>query len=256
MSRLVLKIQRGSQVIGRWSLGAEDLEITIEDSATGEILGSFIARGRPDGVDELPISKPGRQAGDDLTMPLPESTSSIELPMPEATSHSVSLPLDELAPEPNQTRTYIAEALRQRDDGLDLRFDSDTDSWAEQLQVAEDPRRLGAIKVEIPPAEVWLRKAREWHARGSLPAGSRLDAGGGWIGLDSQGRLVVCTGPRLTGTVTRLDGSSYELESGGESRLLSLGASVILRDGDQGVYVRSMLPDASRLDQPTEESTR
>jgi hypothetical protein len=272
MSRLILKIRRGSKVIGSWSLGDEPLEMTIEDSSTGEILGSFLAKGQPKGVDEVPLERTGRLVGDDLTMPLPEDTSSLDLPMAELTSQSVSLPMPLSSDDPNHTRQFIADALQQRQDGLDLFTRSDdlslpeadlgpgfvhgTGSWADELQVHKDPSLSGVFKAEISPAEVWLRKAREWHARGRLPAGSRLDAGGGWIGLDTEGRLIVNPGPRLVGTVTRLDGSSYELESGGEPRLLSLGASVILREGDHGIYVRSMVPEHGRLDQPTEESTR
>ena len=70
MARLVLKIRRGNQVIGSWSLGAQPLELVIEDSVTGQVLGRFTA----EGADEVEWPSIGqtRPEGDDLTMPLPE----------------------------------------------------------------------------------------------------------------------------------------------------------------------------------------
>jgi hypothetical protein len=274
MGRLVLKIRRGSQVIGSWSLGDQPLEMTFEDTQTGEVLGRFIADGGAAPFDEVPFVSPSRVDGDDLTMPLPEHTASLELPLPESTSHSISLPAPVPGPELSHTRQFIADAIQQRRGaGLDLYTHSDdlslpdadirakdqgalTDGgWTDEISVREDPSLEGGFVAPIAAAEVWLRKSREWHARGRLPAGSRLVAGGGWIGLDTKGCLVVNTGPWLTGTVTRLDGSSYELRSGTEPRKLGQGASVILREGESGVYVRSLVPEHG-LDQPTEESPR
>ena len=273
MGRLVLKIRRGSQIIGTWSLGDDPLEMIIEDSGTGEVLGHFTARGTSGPVDELPIIAPGRLDGDDLTMPLPELTSSIELPLPESSQTTASLSRPRKGPGHSHTRQFIAEAVEQRRGaGLQVYTQSDDLSlpeadvsvagpprglqscWADELSVHVDPALSAVFKATVSPAEVWLRRSREWHSRGSLPAGSRLEAGGGWIGLDTEGRLHVFPGLELTGTVTRLDGSSYELSSEDDPHVLALGASVLLREGDSGIYVRSMAPELAGLDHPTEES--
>ena len=271
MARLVLKIRRGNQVIGSWSLGDQPLELVIEDSQTGTVLGRFTAEGG-DEADLAPIGST-RSEGDDLTMPLPENAPS-SFPSPDdPTSLSLSLPLPEDV-RTGDTQARIARAyqygsgdglnvLMQSDD-LSLSVDElepgaqldevDTGSWIDTMSISVDPDLSGVFKAVVLPAEVWLRRDREWHRSGELEVGSRMDAGGGYVGLDTEGRLLVSTGPHLTGTVTQLDGSSYDLRSSARQQLLALGASVMLRDGAYGIYVRSCLPEGGRLDQPTEES--
>jgi len=271
MARLVLKIRRGNQVIGSWSLGDQPLEMVIEDAQTGQVLGRFTAEGS-DETTLHPISAT-RSDGDDLTMPLPESAPQKPPSPDDPTSLSVSLPL------PEDIRTGDTQARIERayqygsGDGLNVLMQSDdlslsvdelepgeqlqevdTGSWIDTMSVSIDPDLSGVFKAVVLPAEVWLRRDREWHRSDDLEVGSRIDAGGGYVGLDTEGRLLVCTGPQLTGTVTQLDGSSYELRSSARQQLLALGAAVMLRDGAYGIYVRSCLPEGGRLDQPTEES--
>ena len=94
-------------------------------------------------------------------------------------------------------------------------------------------------KVEARPAEVWVRRRNEWRNAGSLVPGQRVPMIGGWVRLDPDGRLVVCPGEAMAGSATLLDGRTVEIQSGQDAIRLPPGASVLLRSGEQGLYVRS-----------------
>ena len=57
-----------------------------------------------------------------------------------------------------------------------------------------------------------------------------------------DGVLMVDPGPSLEGSATLLDGAVVELAPGSGPRRLSPGASVLLREGDYGLYVRAEAP--------------
>lgn len=104
---------------------------------------------------------------------------------------------------------------------------------------------LGAELAELPapkPAEVWVRRRSEWRSGGQLSPGQRAVARGGWVRFGEDGVLVVDPGPTLDGTATLLDGAVVELAPGSGPRRLSAGASVLLREGDYGLYVRAEAP--------------
>lgn len=93
--------------------------------------------------------------------------------------------------------------------------------------------------VHIPPAEVWVRKAGEWRSAGELRPKQRVTTLGGWVRNSKEGRLIVCAGERMSGSATLPDGRTVEISSGQDALSLPPGASVLLGDGEHGLYVRS-----------------
>ena len=116
---------------------------------------------------------------------------------------------------------------------------------AEVAAVALSDFDLGEEIAEAPapkPAEVWVRRRSEWRAGGQLSPGQRAVARGGWVRFGEDGVLMVDPGPSLEGSATLLDGAVVELAPGSGPRRLSPGASVLLREGDYGLYVRAEAP--------------
>jgi hypothetical protein len=75
MGKLVLQIQRGNTLLGSWSLGEEPLELRLVSEGDRRELASVTVRGpRPGQLDEVRLSGPARIHGDDLTLPMPETT--------------------------------------------------------------------------------------------------------------------------------------------------------------------------------------
>ena len=264
MDRLVLKIRRGTQTIGTWNLDGQPIEMLIEDSGTGKVLGRFTASGA-EPSEELPLPSACRTEGDDLTMPLPELTNSVPLtlPDPDPDSGSGVNHTHQFIVQAEERRLQAVRILNQSDDIslsaanlVDAVTDGDdATEWTDILS-EHHYRRVSSNTGNALPAEVWLRRTGEWHARKALHPGFRVEAAGGWIELESSGRLVVDPGRKLIGTVNCTDGRSYDLVPGTGPTTLNLGASVILRDGDVGLYVRGRVTNVSRTDQPTEESPR
>ncbi|MFH1470035.1 MAG: hypothetical protein ABIO70_36965 [Pseudomonadota bacterium] len=91
-------------------------------------------------------------------------------------------------------------------------------------------------------AEVWFRRGGEWTPRGALSLGQHVQAFGGMVRCDDSGGLVVLAGPRLHGSATLPSGELRQVQSGQQAVQLPPGTSVILWQGEQGIYVRSNVP--------------
>ncbi|MEC7946153.1 MAG: hypothetical protein VX265_01215 [Myxococcota bacterium] len=91
----------------------------------------------------------------------------------------------------------------------------------------------------VAAAEVWVRRQSEWCSGGSLQPGQRAVSRGGWVRLRRDGLLVVRPGPALSGSATLADGSAVEIDKDMPPLELPAGASVLLRAGEHGLYVRS-----------------
>lgn len=82
--------------------------------------------------------------------------------------------------------------------------------------------------------------------RGTMTVRQHVQAFGGMVRCDDQGGLIVLPGSRLNGSATLPSGDTVHIEAGGSSVKLPPGSSVILWNGEQGLYVRSnVLPDPS-----------
>jgi hypothetical protein len=300
MSRLVLRIERGGEVLGSWPLDGRPLTMAIVEPGTGRVLGRFSASGAepdepdtapsptdPGSHDEIPlVTAPARSDGDDLTMPLPEPTEQTEptadlMPDTAETEEQVLMarvkrsrprPIPNLASRPGgepDLPTQEVPAPLLDDDGddegtADLLTDADmleedtgiqrapSGQLAEEDEIdlegledepdtsgPEDRDRPTTFGEVVPPAEVWVRRQSEWRSGGSLRPGQRAVARGGWVRLRRDGRLVVRPGPTLAGSATLLDGQSVEIARDVAPVELPAGASVLLRAGEYGIYVRS-----------------
>ena len=178
----------------------------------------------------LPVPSEGlyeADSDDDITLPLPEMSESSEL-------HE---PLDGIAGEPTVTNAFAAmqvdplgapQTVRPR--LLDTTAGFSRDPSTERLE----------------GAEVWFRRGGEWTPRGALNLGQHVQAFGGMVRCDDNGGLVVLAGPRLHGSATLPSGELRQIGSGQQAVHLPPGTSVIMWQGEQGVYVRSnVASDAS-----------
>ena len=285
MTRLVLRVRRGGRLIGSWSIGEEPLEFSVVDVMTGKELATFAASGAGEGLDEVPIGKPRRLAGDDLTMPLPEPTElgearpteKIEIPvaaaeprpavapapppeglagidlsgritparyegddftvpLPESTSgtHPLGAGLDEVASPTGDARpeTTVGGLLEP------VGPLEETTVGGREITLGEPLDDAGSGG-EVQPVEVWVRRRDEWQPAGQIVPGQRVLNLGGWVRLAEDGRVVVFPGPRLDGSATLVDGRTVGIRPGEEAVVLPPGASVVLRHGDAGLYIRS-----------------
>jgi hypothetical protein len=184
----VLTVRRDGKLLAQWSLDQGPLEMTVTDTRTGEVASTFLAT-PPVGTDEIQHADGGRQDGDDITLPLPEATASLQ------------------------------RVERQPDTSEPVLHD---------------------------PATVWVQNGGEWRAAGELHPKQRVSTLGGWIKNSKSSRLVVMPGPRLSGSATLPDGRTIEIAAGSEAMSFPPGASVLLGDGEHGLYVRSepLLPEA------------
>jgi hypothetical protein len=109
------------------------------------------------------------------------------------------------------------------------------------LESQPEPTVGGDLVPEIVarPAEVWIRSSNSWRSAGQLLPGRKATSRGGWVQLEDGGGLLVSCGPELAGTATLMDGQSFDLDGTHGERRLPPGASVILRAGAYGLYVRS-----------------
>jgi hypothetical protein len=115
--------------------------------------------------------------------------------------------------------------------------DLDLEGLEEEMELDQGrPTTLGGA---VAPAEVWVRRQSEWRSGGSLKPGQRAVSRGGWVRLRRDGRLVVRPGPSLSGSATLADGSAVEIDKDVPPVELPAGASVLLRAGEYGLYVRS-----------------
>lgn len=114
----------------------------------------------------------------------------------------------------------------------------------------EDLGRPTSVGDAVAPAEVWVRRESEWRSGGSLKPGQRAVSRGGWVRLRRDGALVVRPGPSLSGTATMVDGSTVEIGRDEPPVELEPGASVLLRAGEYGMYVRSEALPGGGMPQP------
>jgi len=115
------------------------------------------------------------------------------------------------------------------------------------------PRVSRALPFSPPivrPAEVWVLRDNAWRNGGSLQPGQRATARGGWVRLENDGRLTVTPGAELSGSSTLTDGRAIDIAAGTAATRLPPGASVLLRSGPHGIYVRSEPIGGSRPSGP------
>ncbi len=164
---------------------------------------------------------------DDITLPLPE----------ESESAGLHEPLAEMVGEPTVSNAFaglqvnaLAAPQPVTPRLLDTTAGFDRDPSTERLE----------------GAEVWFRRGGEWTPRGALNLGQHVQAFGGMVRCDDNGGLVVLAGPRLHGSATMPSGELRQIGSGQQAVHLPPGTSVILWQGEQGIYVRSnVASDAS-----------
>jgi hypothetical protein len=173
--------------------------------------------------DDLSLSEYGaphetavrRGPDDDFTLPLPEETAKLDVvPSPDA--------------EPAERgRRRAAEPGRP-------------DPHRPVNAVAAVAGRAMPARVQIARgAEVWFRQGGEWMPRGTMTVRQHVQAFGGMVRCDDQGGLIVLPGSRLNGSATLPTGDALHIEAGSSSVKLPAGSSVILWNGEQGLYVRS-----------------
>ena len=137
------------------------------------------------------------------------------------------------------TQTGLESAERDLDE-IDL-------EGLEDEPAEEDVARPTSLGEVVPPAEVWVRRQSEWRSGGHLRPGQRAIARGGWVRLRRDGRLVVRPGPSLSGSATLVDGKALDIAKDVPPMELPAGASVLLRAGEYGIYVRSEAYSAGGL---------
>lgn len=115
-SGLLVEIRQAGQLVGQWRLGAAPVEIVLRDGTSGDIMGTFTARGpASSGVDEAPVPRVSpRQHGDDFTMPLPEPTQGGPEPTGDLYADEPETETAE-APLPARSRARVPNLARQPD---------------------------------------------------------------------------------------------------------------------------------------------
>ena len=189
-----------------------------------------------------------RQAGDDLTMPVPEHTGTLPLITGDLDEDEEDEGYGELG------EVTLSEALEGTGELLGRATTAEEPQPDSREITAPEPSDPAPMRIQ--PAEVWVRKDAAWRAAGHLVPGQRVRMLGGSIKLDPDGRLVVATGERLAGTGTLMDGRHVEIGRGQEPLALPPGSSVLLCFLEHGLYVRAEpvaeawsygLPAAARL---------
>jgi hypothetical protein len=236
------------------------------------------------GYDEMPVPpQDRRQYDDDLSLSLPfepgltdASIGELSLPVPALTDERSEFSADLSLSLPLPVGLYEAAS----DDDITLPLPEEgSDASAESQRLVEIVQErtvtsgIGAMKLDtlgepqpvqprlldttggferdpsterLEGAEVWFRRHGEWTPRGALNLGQHVQAFGGMVRCDDSGGLVVLAGPRLHGSATLPSGELRQINSGQQAIHLPAGTSVIMWQGEQGIYVRSnVAPDAS-----------
>ena len=190
-----------------------------------------LSRARPRPIPNLASRGEGELEVDTITGPS-------DLPTQEADPESVA-GFDLLALDSGTAPTPVAglppdPVPPPSEDDLDLEGFEDIDD-------DEDPDldRPTTFGDAVAPAEVWVRRESEWRSGGSLKPGQRAVSRGGWVRLRRDGALIVRPGPSLAGSATLLDGATVEIATDVPPVELPAGASVLLRSGEYGLYIRS-----------------
>jgi len=230
--------------------------------------------------DEMPVPDNRREPGDDLSLSLPyesgltdASIAELSLPVPSMDGEATGSPLDaSLSLSLPLPDVFEAES----DDDITLPLPEDADSEEGEPLGGMEPtvtNAFSAMQVEplaapqsvtprlmdttagfardpsterLEGAEVWFRRHGEWTPRGALNLGQHVQAFGGMVRCDDSGGLVVLAGPRLHGSATLPSGELRQINSGQQAVHLPPGTSVIMWQGEQGIYVRSnVAADAS-----------
>jgi hypothetical protein len=240
----------------------------------------------PRGYDELPVPpQPRREVGDDLSLSLPydpnmtdASIDELSLPVPaDGGVHTAGVADPSLSLSLPMPTGAAFEADSDDDITLPLPEDSSEVSEHEALDLmTAEPtvtNALGGMQLSalgnpqpvkprlmdttagferdpsterLEGAEVWFRRGGEWTPRGALNLGQHVQAFGGMVRCDDNGGLVVLAGPRLHGSATMPSGELRQIRSGQQAVHLPPGTSVIMWQGEQGIYVRSnVAADAS-----------
>jgi len=228
---------------GRRQMG-DDLSLSLPYDPATHGLSLPLPLGADSSMDDLSLSL--SMMGDRTATGGDDPSLSLSLPMPEsrvlyqaASDDDLSLPLPEESSPPldpaqagEPTATHHAGAFElgalNRPHAVPPRL-IDTTAGFERDPSTE----------RLEGAEVWFRRSGEWTPRGALSFGQHVQAFGGMVRCDDQGGLVVLAGPRLGGSATLPSGELQQISSGQQAVHLPPGTSVILWQGEQGLYVRS-----------------
>jgi len=99
----------------------------------------------------------------------------------------------------------------------------------------------GKLSAPSARAEVWRRVNESWEPAGQLPPGHQVTAYGGSVALRRDGTVVVKAGSRLQGSATLPDGRVQPIDQNSPPQNLPAGTTIMLRRGEQGIYVRSTM---------------
>jgi hypothetical protein len=257
LDRRWLVVYQGGEEKARFALGEGAVDLVLLDATTGRQELALTARLPAAAMDEVPVGAARRATGDDFTMPLPEPTRSEELLTTEESAQAraraavpnlalqgwAGLSPPPLSRAPGDDLT-LGDALAGAEETTGSTEESSDDgssggTAARALSpiIGFAPQRPAAPAAA--PAELWVRRGGEWTSNGALLPGQRVRAAGGTVALRADGALEVDPGPRLAGAGTLADGRMVEILPAAPPLVLAAGATVLLRAGDTGLYVRT-----------------
>jgi hypothetical protein len=256
LDRRWLVVYQGGVEKARFALGEGAVDLVLLDATTGRQELALTARLPAATMDEVPVGAARRASGDDFTMPLPEPTRSEELLTTEESARSrARAPVPNLAlqgwaglPPPASARVpgddlTLGDALAGPEETTGSTEESSDDGSSGGTAARALSPIIGFAQqrpaAAAAPAELWVRRGGEWASNGALLPGQRVRAAGGTVALRTDGTLEVDPGPRLSGAGTLADGRMVEILPGAPGLVLAAGATVLLRAGDTGLYVRT-----------------
>ena len=171
MGRLVLRIERGGEVVGSWRLDDQPLEMVLHDEQTGEEIGRFVASAPADSHDEVQPPVPSRAPEDDLTMPLPEQSVSVPKPAVESS-------LDDGPTLVLRRPRNLAEALElaalEDEKSVELELLEDEKSVELELdETVETEADEDERSMELPAPIGVVRQAPRFRGRTAAAGGAR-----------------------------------------------------------------------------------
>lgn len=208
VSKIVLQVRRGDKLLGSWSLQGEPLSFSLTDEDTGRELAVFQAQA-PRSVDGSGI----------------EEETLVRSSPPRILSDDFTMPAPEFTEE--RMTTESNPLLRSAGDDLTMPM----------------PSLLTDTSPNIDGAEIWRRVKQSWQVVGRLPPGHQLTIFGGALSLHRDGAVVLQVGEEMSGSATLPDGQVVPIQPDSGQLKLPPGVSIMLRSGEDGLYIRSVMID-------------
>lgn len=95
----------------------------------------------------------------------------------------------------------------------------------------------------VDGAEIWRRVKQSWQVVGRLPPGHQLTIFGGAVSLHRDGAVLLQVGEEMNGSATLPDGEVVAIQPDSGQLKLPPGVSIMLRNGEDGLYIRSVMLD-------------